>query len=72
MGKQNNKLIKNMNKLNTVSECCKADYEDAEGSACCGAKISLTGLCYECHEHTETDGYFCEDCGQWFEKTITV
>ena len=52
-----------------VSPCCKADFEEAEGSACCNARISETGLCYDCHEHTETEGYFCLSCDSSFEET---
>ena len=50
-----------------VSPCCKAEFEEAEGSACCNARISETGLCYDCHEHTETEGYFCLSCDEAFE-----
>ncbi len=64
-----------------VSECCNATYEEAERSACCGARISETGLCYECKDHTETDGYICDDCEdncelitivKWKSKTYTI
>jgi len=55
-----------------VSECCKSTYEEADGSVCCNARISETGLCYECREHTERDGYFCNDCGYWFETPIKL
>jgi hypothetical protein len=92
MGKQNEKLIKNMNDMKIenfndimkkcfgdrlinipaetvkVSKCCGATFEEAEGSACCGAKISDSGLCYECKDHAETDGYVCDECDEWFEK----
>jgi len=55
-----------------VSECCKATYEEAEGSACCNAKISETGLCYDCREHTEIEGYFCDECSEWFEEPVDI
>jgi hypothetical protein len=29
-------------------------------SACCSARISEAGICYECREHTEQED--CEEC----------
>ena len=55
-----------------VSECCKATYEEAEDSACCNARISESGLCYDCKEHTEYEGYICNKCDEWFEKPIEL
>jgi hypothetical protein len=55
-----------------VSPCCKAEFEEAEGSYCCNARISESGLCYECHDHTETEGYFCNDRDESFETPEKV
>tara|TARA_R110000824_G_scaffold7105_2_gene32354 strand:- start:540 stop:728 length:189 start_codon:yes stop_codon:yes gene_type:complete len=55
-----------------VSPCCKADFEEAEGSYCCNARISESGLCYECHDHAESEGYFCNDCYEGFEEPVTL
>jgi hypothetical protein len=61
-----------MNKEREVSPCCKADFEEAEGTACCNARLSETGLCYECREHAEIDGNWCLECDENFEEPITI
>ena len=53
-----------------VSPCCKAEFEEAEGSYCCNARISESGLCYECYDHAESEGYFCSDCDEGFETPV--
>ena len=55
--------------LKEVSPCCKAEFEEAEGSSCCNAEISETGICMnlDCLEHAETEGYFCNECDESFE-----
>jgi hypothetical protein len=58
--------------LHKVSPCCKAEFEEADGSVCCNARISESGLCYDCKEHTEMDGYFCEECNDWFESSVQI
>jgi hypothetical protein len=55
-----------------VSPCCKANFEEAEGSYCCNARISETGLCYECQDHTEAEGYFCSNCDESFEIPVKI
>ena len=57
-----------MSKTNLTSPCCNGDYEQSEGTYCCNARISETGLCYECHDHSELDGYWCSECDDWFEE----
>ena len=56
-----------------VSPCCKADFEEAEGSACCNAEISESGICMnsDCYEHAESEGYFCDVCHEGFEEPVT-
>jgi hypothetical protein len=49
-----------------ASPCCNAGYEEDEVSSCCEARISESGLCYECRDHTEAEGYICEECEEWF------
>lgn len=54
-----------------VSPCCGAEYTDYDesDSACCGARISEEGLCYDCKEHTEPmEGYICEKCDEFFDE----
>jgi len=58
-------------KNNLISPCCGETYEEATESTCCGARISDSGLCYECKEHTEPEGYICDECDEWFEETET-
>lgn len=53
-----------------VSPCCGADYKESEGTYCCNARISETGLCYECRDHSELDGYFCDDCDENFTTPV--
>ena len=57
---------------NYVSPCCGEDYEAATNSYCCGAQISDSGLCYECREHTESEGYECDECEEWFDELIEL
>tara|TARA_R110000772_G_C13273406_1_gene436444 strand:- start:378 stop:605 length:228 start_codon:yes stop_codon:yes gene_type:complete len=61
-----------MSKKIEVSPCCKAEFEESEGTYCCNAKITETGLCYECHDHSGLDGYWCDECNDWFEETIVI
>ena len=65
MKKELDKVIEEI--LKEVSPCCKADFEEADGSYCCNARISESGLCYECHDHAESEGYFCSNCDESFE-----
>lgn len=56
-----------------LSPCCGAEYTDNEDgpSYCCTAKISETGLCYECHDNAEPlEGFVCEQCDEFFEEPI--
>ena len=57
-----------------VSPCCKAEFEESEDSVCCGAEISDSGICMnrDCYEHAESEGYICNECDDWFEKTIVI
>ena len=44
-----------------LRDCPDCDGEgEFELSECCGATISHSGLCFECHDHTE--GAECETC----------
>tara|TARA_R100000951_G_scaffold1621_2_gene3315 strand:+ start:810 stop:1085 length:276 start_codon:yes stop_codon:yes gene_type:complete len=52
---------------NLTSPCCNSTYEEDEVSYCCEAQISESGICYECKEHTEPEGYICDECDDWFE-----
>tara|TARA_R110000787_G_scaffold249142_1_gene354745 strand:- start:256 stop:489 length:234 start_codon:yes stop_codon:yes gene_type:complete len=63
-----------MSKKIEVSPCCKAEFEEAEGSACCNAEISESGICMnrDCYEHAESEGYFCNECDESFEKPIVI
>ena len=54
-----------------VSPCCGEDYKPDDKSYCCGAEISDTGLCHECKDHAESEGYICEECEEYFEETET-
>ena len=51
-----------------VSKCCGSEYEESTVSWCCEAKISESGICYECNEHTESEGYECIECGDWLDE----
>jgi hypothetical protein len=50
-----------------VSPCCGADFKEAEGTYCCNARLSETGLCYACHDHSAIDGNWCDECDENFE-----
>ena len=52
---------------NLVTKCCGSDYERDENSFCCNAKITHSGLCYDCKEHTEAEGYICNECEDWID-----
>jgi hypothetical protein len=52
---------------NLTSPCCNSTYEEDEVSYCCEAQISDSGICYKCKEHTEPEGYICDECDDWFE-----
>ena len=54
-----------------VSPCCGSEYEEATDSYCCGAEISESGICHECKEHAESEGYICDECDEHFEETET-
>ena len=51
-----------------TSPCCNSGYELDTLSYCCGARISDSGLCYECKEHAEPEGYICDECEDYFEQ----
>jgi hypothetical protein len=51
-----------------VSKCCGSDYEDSTVSWCCSAQISESGICYECKEHTDSEGYECIECSDWLDE----
>ena len=51
---------------------CNAGYEKDTVSACCTARISDSGLCYDCHEHTEAEGYICDECEEWCDDIDLV
>jgi predicted amidophosphoribosyltransferase len=55
---------------NLTSPCCNAGYKLDNVSFCCTAQISESGLCYECKEHTEAEGYICDDCDNYFDEPI--
>jgi hypothetical protein len=55
-----------------ATPCCNAGYEKDEVSACCEAQISDSGLCYDCHEHTESEGYICDECEDWLDERDLV
>jgi hypothetical protein len=58
---------------NLISPCCGAEYTDNEDgpSYCCDAKISESGICYECKEHTEPEiGFVCNGCKEFFHDSI--
>jgi hypothetical protein len=54
-----------------TSSCCNADYEDNDKSYCCGAEISESGICMnlDCLDHAESEGYYCDECDEYFEET---
>ncbi len=51
-----------------VSKCCGSEYEESTVSWCCSAQISDSGICYECKEHTDSEGYECLDCNDWIDE----
>ena len=54
--------------MNEVSSCCGCDYEDSFISDCCSMEVYTdTDICSACKEHTDTTGYICNECGNWFE-----
>tara|TARA_B110000858_G_scaffold197382_1_gene258824 strand:- start:1410 stop:1664 length:255 start_codon:yes stop_codon:yes gene_type:complete len=53
-----------------VSPCCGEEFEKAEDSYCCGAKISESGICYDCNDNAESEGYICDECEEWFEEKV--
>ena len=55
-----------------ATPCCNAGYEPDTVSMCCEAEISESGLCYSCKEHTEPEGYICDDCGEWSDDIDLV
>jgi hypothetical protein len=55
-----------------ATPCCNAGYEPDTVSACCEAKISESGLCYSCKEHTEPEGYVCDECEDWLDEIDLV
>tara|TARA_R110002167_G_scaffold57286_1_gene162269 strand:- start:158 stop:439 length:282 start_codon:yes stop_codon:yes gene_type:complete len=55
-----------------ATPCCNAGYEKDEVSYCCQAKISDSGLCYSCHDHTESEGYICDECEDWLDERDLV
>tara|TARA_R110000824_G_C14843478_1_gene639245 strand:- start:212 stop:490 length:279 start_codon:yes stop_codon:yes gene_type:complete len=57
-----------MSKTNLTSPCCNSHYEADDVSYCCGARMSEGGLCYDCKDHAESEGYICEECDDWFEE----
>jgi|TARA_B110000967_G_C18808219_1_gene522147 hypothetical protein len=54
---------------NLVSPCCKSDYESSTDSACCTATLQM-GLCSDCLEHSESEGYVCNTCEDWFDEPV--
>jgi hypothetical protein len=55
---------------NLISPCCGANYTDYEyqGSTCCGAQISESGICYKCRDHADLEeGYTCSNCEEFFD-----
>ena len=55
-----------MSKTQT-SPCCNSTYELDELSYCCGSQISESGLCHECKDHAESEGYVCDECEDYFD-----
>ena len=55
-----------------VTPCCNAGYEPDTVSACCEAQISECGICYRCKEHTEPEGYICDECEEWCDDIDLV
>jgi len=54
--------------MNEVSTCCGSGYEDSTIADCCSVEmIQDNDRCPACKEHTETTGYICNECGNWFE-----
>jgi len=53
---------------NLTSPCCNSTYELDTLSYCCGSQISESGLCYDCKEHAEPEGYICDECEDYFEQ----
>lgn len=67
----NKEYIKSM-KNELVTPCCNAGYEPDTVSACCEAQISECGICYRCKEHTEPEGYICDECEDWCDDIDLV
>ena len=56
--------------MSEVSTCCGCSYEDSWVSDCCSVEMhSDSDICPDCKEHTDTTGYICNECGNWFEDT---
>ena len=56
--------------MSEVSTCCGCSYEDSWISDCCSVEMhSDSDICPDCKEHTDTIGYICNECGNWFEET---
>ena len=56
--------------MSEVSTCCGCSYEDSWISDCCSVEMhSDSDICPDCKEHTDTTGYICNECGNWFEYT---
>tara|TARA_R110000822_G_scaffold90457_1_gene209071 strand:+ start:763 stop:1053 length:291 start_codon:yes stop_codon:yes gene_type:complete len=48
-----------------VSACCGADTVEGDVSTCCGASmLGETDICGECKEHSDTEEFCCEECGE--------
>ena len=53
-----------------VSPCCGCSYEYSTIADCCTVEMYAdSDICPACNEHTEAEGYICNECGNWFEDT---
>mgnify|MGYP003680011240 CR=1 FL=1 len=58
-----------MSKTNLTSPCCNSDYEQHKETSCCDSAFwGYTDICSNCKEHTEAEGYICDECNDWFEE----
>ena len=54
-----------------VSTCCGSSYEENTLSDCCGVEMHDDyDICPSCKEHTDAEGYVCDECNEWFEEPI--
>ena len=54
--------------MSEVSTCCGCGFEVSFISDCCTVEMySDSDICPACNEHTDTSGFICNQCENWFE-----